>query len=268
MNDVRRPERPPCLHGARSGREPTVIFVVLGMHKSGTTLVSQILHHSGIDMGDFDEGVSYDKGNKYERESCLALDMDILGTSTYDVLDLAAPADPALTDVQRARMRGIIDECSRKHGTWGFKDPRAALIYDLWATELPEHRLIVVYRDPAEVWPRFKWHGLRKHLANFAYAGQYLLRWQEHNRSILRSLESSSRDRLVIYYKDLMSGDGEFARLEAFVGRKLIDRRKPGLYRSKGRGDVFLRVAEWWLQLTRGLSTSRTMEELDALRRR
>lgn len=47
-----------------------MIFVVLGMHKSGTTLVSQILHHSGIPMGDgFDENVTYDGGNKYERES-------------------------------------------------------------------------------------------------------------------------------------------------------------------------------------------------------
>mgnify|MGYP001063669191 CR=1 FL=1 len=33
------------------------VFVVLGMHKSGTTLVSQILHRSGIEMGDADDVV-------------------------------------------------------------------------------------------------------------------------------------------------------------------------------------------------------------------
>ena len=36
--------------------EPAVIYVVLGMHKSGTTLVSQTLHKSGVSMGpEFDE---------------------------------------------------------------------------------------------------------------------------------------------------------------------------------------------------------------------
>jgi hypothetical protein len=51
-----------------------MICVFLSMHKSGTTLVSEILHHSGINMGDdIDEHVSYDRGNKYEHESTLGL---------------------------------------------------------------------------------------------------------------------------------------------------------------------------------------------------
>ena len=44
-----------------------MIYIILGMHKSGTTLISQILHKSGINMGNFNEDVSYDQGNKYER---------------------------------------------------------------------------------------------------------------------------------------------------------------------------------------------------------
>ncbi len=44
-----------------------MIYVIFGMHKSGTTLVAEMLHKSGINMGDFDESVSYDIGNQYER---------------------------------------------------------------------------------------------------------------------------------------------------------------------------------------------------------
>ena len=61
-------------------------YVVLGMHKSGTTLVSQMLHQSGINMGDFDPLVSYDRGNQYERESALQLDMDIMRAKDDQVL--------------------------------------------------------------------------------------------------------------------------------------------------------------------------------------
>ena len=64
----------PAFHNGRSSHlsprfhgSPAVIYVVLGMHKSGTTLISQILHHSGVNMGgaEIETSRSYDEGNKY-----------------------------------------------------------------------------------------------------------------------------------------------------------------------------------------------------------
>ena len=243
-----------------------MIYVILGMHKSGTTLVSQILHASGINMGEFDEDVSYDQGNKFERETTLAWDMEILGASDFGVLDLTPDGVPAMNDDQRGRMRGIIADCQGKYANWGFKDPRSALTYDLWAQELPEHRIIAVYRDPAEVWPRFKWRGLRKWHTNFDRAHAYLQRWNEHNRNILRFLSETSMPSLVISYHTLMGGSGELARLQEFVGRELADRRKPGLYRSRSRGDFFLRAAEWRIRRASGSSSAEVLAALDARR--
>lgn len=243
-----------------------MIFVVLGMHKSGTTLVSQILHHSGINMGEFDENVSYDKGNKYERESTLALDLDILGTDNYDVLGLSGQAVTTLNDQQKSQMLAIVEDCQKNHTNWGFKDPRACLIYDLWADNLPEHKIIAVYRDPAEVWPRFKWLGLRKHHTNFHRAYDYLLRWLEHNRNIIRFVSESPREALVIRYADLMHSDNEFRKLQDFVGVELNDRRQSGLYRSRFKPDFFLKAAEWYLEKFKGLSCKKTLAQLDKLR--
>ena len=243
-----------------------MIYVVLGMHKSGTTLVSQILHHSGINMGDFDESQSYDGGNKYEREATLALDMDILGAEDFEVLALTPGDRPQLTDPQRERMRAIIRECEAAHADWGFKDPRAALTYDLWAEELPPHRIIAVYRDPAEVWPRFRWNGRRKYHTNFWRAYTYLQRWQEHNTNILRFLRRSGTEHIMLGYRELMSDDREFARLQEFVGRPLADRRNPGLYRNRSPRDVFLRAADAWLGLRGGPTSADTLAELAAMR--
>ena len=40
-----------------------MIYALLGMHKSGTSLLSRILHESSINMGDFDESKGYDEVN-------------------------------------------------------------------------------------------------------------------------------------------------------------------------------------------------------------
>lgn len=243
-----------------------MIYVVLGMHKSGTTLVSQILHRSGIDMGDFDESVSYDGGNKYEREATLALDMELLHAPDDEVLDLAPPAAPVLTAGQRDRMRTIIAACEAGHANWGFKDPRACLLYDLWARELPPHRIIAVHRDPAEVWSHFKWSGRRYYHTNFHRAYAYLHRWHDHNAALLRILAATPQPWIMVGYRELMSDDREFARLQDFVGMPLQDARRPGLYRNRPRRDVFLRAAYRLLQWRHGIAVERTMAELGALR--
>ena len=56
-----------------------MIYVVLGMHKSGTTLVAKMLHASGINMGEsIDESADYSAGNHYERQSTAELNHVLL----------------------------------------------------------------------------------------------------------------------------------------------------------------------------------------------
>ncbi len=219
-------------------------------------------------MGEFDESLHYDKGNKYERASSLALDMDILGTQYNDVLDLVWTQSPHMSDAQRERMKKIVSDCEAQNDDWGIKDPRMCLTYELWAEELPPHKLIVIYRDSAQVWPWFKWLGKRKYLTNFNRAYSYLHRWQEHNHNILRLLASSPNENIILGYHELMTDDSEFARLQNFVGRPLADRRKPELYRSKSRQDIFIRFADWLLARRTGSSTDDTMNDLRAARAR
>lgn len=241
-----------------------MIFVVLGMHKSGTTLTSQILHHSGINMGDFDENISYDRGNKYERQSTLELDMEILQAEDVRILKLSSGQRDE-SEVLLDRMRAIIADCEAAHDDWGFKDPRSLLVYDLWEKQLPEHRIVAIYRDPAEVWSHFKW-GPRRIYRNFSQAYNYLAVWHEHNEILLRLLESTQREHVLINYRDLMTGDAAFSLLERFVGRKLDDRRKPGLYRNRRGRDLFLWCADTWMKLRTGVSIRGTMARLDRLK--
>lgn len=228
-----------------------MIYVVLGMHKSGTTLVSQILHHSGINMGEgLDTNLGYDQGNKYERQSARVLNLDILNAVGVKSLDLAAPAQLALTPAQSARMQTIIQECNQNYPDWGFKDPRTCLTYPLWTTHLPDHQLIVVYRSLDQLWRRYRYvENPRSRHRDFGVARKLVLRWTEYTDSLIRILQQTSLPYVVLDYHKLMSTRMEFDRLQDFVGHNLVDMRRTNLYRHRrGSGSLPLQLAQWWYQ--------------------
>ena len=186
-----------------------MIYVVLGMHKSGTTLVARMLHRSGIDMGaGVDLRRSYDSGEKFERESTKAINHAILGSEGMFSLDIAAPASPIeIAAERRAEMRCIIDECGSASRDWGFKDPRTCLTYPIWAEELPEHRLIMVFRRPEAMWPRYR-PCERRLVPTRAY--RLVERWCECYQRLLDYLDRDETRALVVDYERLMiePGDG------------------------------------------------------------
>jgi hypothetical protein len=225
-----------------------VIYVVLGMHKSGTTLASQILHHSGVNMGDnLENGVSYDQGNQYERESTWRLNEDILQARNQRSVDIHASASLQLSPEQRVRMRQIIANCNQQYPHWGFKDPRTCLVYPLWAAELPAHKLIVIYRDPTEPWPRYRPRHVRNRYREPVLAWKYLQSWCEHNLRILSYLQTTTQPYIVLDYQRLVTTQIEFERLEQFLGIPLADRRRPSLYRNRPQTYPVLSFAGWLL---------------------
>lgn len=244
-----------------------MIYVVLGMHKSGTTLVSQILHHSGINMGDeIDTQVGYDKGNQYERVSTWQLNEDILGSRGKLSIDIGTPQSLVLTDDQRRRMRSIIDDACRAYSDWGFKDPRTTLTYPLWAQELPEHKIIAIYRPIDQLWQRYR-PKLHRRYRDPKMAYKLVLRWSEHNTSIVQVLNNTASPFAVFEFGDLMRVPGEFDRFQAFVGRDLVDRRRQDLYRRRqSLRSLPLELAKWAVKKQSGLDTEMISGQLERLR--
>lgn len=124
-----------------------MIVIVLGMHKSGTTLIAKTLHQSGINMGVGVEG-DYPRA-KYEDSRVAKITKQLLygGTNRHS---LALP-DRSLSKkniyIYAWMQDYIIDRC-KAHGTnWGFKFPDVTLCYDVWRRYLPYHRAIGVRRN-------------------------------------------------------------------------------------------------------------------------
>lgn len=222
------------------------IYCVLGMHKSGTTLLAQVLHQSGISMGDFDLNGTYETGHKFERVEFKALNKEILQAGTNHSLDTVARVP---TETIPERFYAIAREHSRalsaRHDSWGFKDPRSALLVEFWLSVLPDLRFVVIVRDPKEVCLHYlnqkKASGFR---SAYLWSKKCLNAWQTYNGQIHSFVKSLEADRyIVLTYTELMQDDQELARLQAFVGSPISDARRLAAYRSKGPWQLGIRSA-------------------------
>jgi hypothetical protein len=243
-----------------------MIFVVLGMHKSGTTLVARALHQSGIVMGqEFPSDADYTRV-KYEARSAQEITDEILGIPrkqlSLEVTSRALPVNGVQVEAIQ-RMRRMAAELDERYGDWGFKDPRAALTYRYWKQGLPPHRVIIIYRDPVEVWRRYA-RVNRKWWSRTAFKV-----WCDYNKSILSSVSVHEGSKvLALKFEELLSGDDEWKRLEEFAGRELVDVRDPGQSRFRVNADRRNMLVYKLLQKLAGSEASTVYQQLESLRNR
>jgi GT2 family glycosyltransferase len=161
-------------------------LVIVGMHRSGTSLVASLLHSAGLHLGDKlspagpgnPEGLFEDLEFVDLHSAALrsrGLDPD--GWEETAVLD-TVPAAYAAT----AR-----DLVSARSGLplWGWKDPRTTLFLPFWERLLPAARFVFVYRAPWEVVDSL----YRRGDPTFQREPELAVRlWAHYNRIILDAL--------------------------------------------------------------------------------
>ena len=252
------------------GFAPLMIYVILGMHKSGTTLVSQLLHRSGIDMGeDFENGKSYDQGNQWERREAFLINLGLVGCREEDYfsLDHYREVESPLQPAQEKAMRAMLDSMGAASGSWGFKEPLTCLTYKQWRQVLPPHRVIGVYRNPAEVINHYRRPFRWRPLHDLTVAWRALRAWSNYNRGMLRAVEGLGADALLVRYEDLMTGESDYSKLQEFVEKPLVDVRSPAQYRARARYPFF-GVLDRAAGIASGERPSRVFEELEAMGKR
>jgi len=213
-----------------------MIYIILGMHKSGTTLISEMLHHSGIHMGDFDISENYDSGNKYERKETKYLNIKMLKCGNSFSLNVIKKIDDKSVKKKfSSQIKEILSELNKTHRDWGFKDPRTCLTFPVWHELLNSYRLIAVYRDPLELWNHYKHRcSPRRPIKILMTCWNCVKAWYIYNRNIINYIKKmNNRTYIVINYNDFMNEDMEFDRLSRFINLPLNDRRDKSLYRSK-----------------------------------
>ena len=223
-----------------------LVVVVLGMHKSGTSLVSEIIHHSGVEMVEAIPSATYDTGQHYERLSTNAINKELLQASHLHSLETTKLLDVANIDLQaRHRAESLVESLTKRRKDWGFKDPRTCLTYSFWKEILPDHKLVCIFRDVFEVYEHYRGKKRR--------GMQALHAWYVHNRALLHAYQQApAHSRLLIDYCALMSSDVEMKRIGRFLGKAIEDRRNHQLRRSRAIVGLRSRVATTIYRLKTG----------------
>jgi len=126
--------------------------VVLGLARSGTSVVTGILSALGADMGSSLPGKANPYGSFEDRDFAQLHKkiFDLAGDKTYwnpptpeAVLALKDKCDPLVREVVKKR--------SLANPTWGWKHPRTILTLELFLPHLENPHLIAVFRNPLGV---------------------------------------------------------------------------------------------------------------------
>lgn len=123
------------------------VLVILGMHRSATSLLASWLHACGLNLGDelLGEGVGNEKGH-FEDKDFFLLHERILKRNGISCGGLRKTA-PIVVDAEAAaEMARLVERKSHAHTQWGWKDPRTCLFVREYERLLPSAKYLVVYR--------------------------------------------------------------------------------------------------------------------------
>lgn len=123
-------------------------FLVLGMHRSGTSCLTGMLEAAGLWLGDVPRHNKYNPKGNLENKSIQAVNTGILAQcgGSWD----APPSSIALDRVAGEPIRSALAGFAGKP-RWLAKDPRLVLTIEAWLPHLPSHQLIGSFRHPMAV---------------------------------------------------------------------------------------------------------------------
>lgn len=232
------------------------MICIAGMPRSGTSLVTQLLHRCGLHLGRPDDLMPAARDNTdgyWENLKFVQLNERLLGASggTWFAPPVTLRPTPEITTDAKA----ILAEFEGPE-PWGWKDPRNAVTLPFWKGLLPAMKVLVCVRHPAETasslaasalipptWP-FYWsvtrpdspitlrHGAARLPERLWGATRATLStetrralvhevgleiWRFYNTRILA--ETSAANRLVTHYEAMLTQPrAELERILAFAG--------------------------------------------------
>jgi hypothetical protein len=134
---------------APSGADAEAPLLILGGHRSGTSLVSGLLWHAGLHLGDLLPAGPDNPRGFYESVDVLAAHQALLAAQERDWTCPPHRLDALACDL--VPLAAVVQQLSAADRPWGVKDPRLLFLLPAWLEIVPAVRLIGVLRHPAAV---------------------------------------------------------------------------------------------------------------------
>lgn len=127
-------------------------LVVVGMHRSGTSLVTNWLYHCGLQVGEC--LLAANQGNvegHFEDVEFLKMHEEILTSNNFPATGYVYEKDIPVSIYQHEKLKTIIRIKNQRYKQWGWKEPRTCLFLDLYRKLLPNAKYLVIVRDHSSV---------------------------------------------------------------------------------------------------------------------
>lgn len=142
------------------GKLPVV--VILGMHRSGTSLIANFMHAVGVDFGqDLIPGDERNAAGYWESQTIFEIHEKILKelNCNWHTPPMSFPADwwhkPSIQELKNGLVEFVGSNCRNTDKLWGFKDPRTAILLPMWLEIFDELKVepfyILSVRHPRSV---------------------------------------------------------------------------------------------------------------------
>ncbi len=170
---------------------------ISGMHRSGTSMVTNLLHLCGLYLGQEHDLMSPASDNPdgfRENLKFVEINEEILNEFGGG-WDYPPPLPNGWHEEKeilrlRAKAKTILQEFVG-HEPWGWKDPRNSLTLPFWMALIPDIKSVVCLRNPLEV-------ALSLHKRNGVSYAFGLTLWKTYYQRILNS--TSAEDRIITHY--------------------------------------------------------------------
>lgn len=209
------------IHTAMEEKKNSVICII-GMHRSGTSMIAQLLNMCELDLGPSDQLLPANESNLFgyfENEKfTYKIDETLLAHfgGSWDNPPLFKEGwelDSSLEQLYK-EAKFLIQTFS-KSSNWGWKDPRATILLPFWKSLIPNLRFVICVRSPLEVAK-----SLYRRDRFPIHKGVYL--WNQYMKAAVRDTEGCAR--IFVFYEDFFEDATlEINRLVEFCGLQKPD---------------------------------------------
>ncbi len=134
-------------------------IIVIGMHRSGSSLLVKVLQELGVFMGsDFEENNESMFFNKINDWMLLQAGASWDNPENFNYISndfkalMAEIIENRLNTIHLKKYLGSTKQSVNDSGfVWGWKDPRNTFTIDVWKEIFPEAKIIHIYRNPVDV---------------------------------------------------------------------------------------------------------------------
>jgi hypothetical protein len=178
-------------------------LIIVGMHRSGTSLLTSILKHAGLSIGEeLLEPHDCNKNGFFENMDFLQFHQHVL--THPDGWDLQTV--DTLPEEQDRMASELISKNARAE--WGWKDPRTTLLMDYWRKKIPNAYFLFIYRNPWDVVDSLFRRGTDEKIITNPELAFHA--WDFYNRQIIEKYKENKEKSILISIEDILKDTPAF----------------------------------------------------------